>query len=142
MITLLKDLFRPAFKLEPRRRQEITWAIGITATACMLGAIALAILASVHTPNADNMSPAWDAINACRAALIRIFITVPTIIIAIGIWFGVFQTTTHSEIGRRWMIWDAADSEPVKAAKTRNAGIILGALAVAVILGMLIAVPR
>ena len=142
MPNLHKDLFTPAYHLDQgRRKRLVRWLIWASLAVATVVLPALIVVA-LQKPDPDNPNPAWDAINACRAALIRLAIAGITILLALGAWVYTFQVMTHTEIGRRWLIWDKDDSEPVKAQKTRNAGTLLAILGLAFILGLLVAVPR
>jgi hypothetical protein len=137
-----KDLFSAPYHLPKGRGPRVVRIIlnlaGMISTALLVAFFVIAF----RTPHADNPNLNWELINACRAAVIRIFIVFPSTIFAILGWAITFQAFENSEWGRRYTQWDPDDSPEIKAMKTLNGGIVTAALAIAFITAFLKAIPQ
>jgi cytochrome c biogenesis protein CcdA len=137
---MLRDLFTAAFKLDDeQRKRTVRIAVGL-AVLCILVVLALAGRTAASEPGVEH--PVWEIAILYRLALARLLLAFGLVQVGAMVGMVLYQAFENTQLGKRLVIWSETDSEPVKARKTGNAGLLAGVAFLSCILGLLVGVLR
>lgn len=122
----LKNLFSAAYNLEPDQKRQAK-RIALTLVSSLV-AVVLFMAGRHASVDADAATSLWTTVIQARGILVRSCA-------ALGVWplsvvsgllaYEVFELT---DLGKRMVVWAESDTSEIRAAKTRNCGLILAAL--------------